>query len=160
MRSRAVAALLGQELRLCRALAGQAAVALHNARLFSSVHAAQAETALLRERLQRLTCELAGLNELPASPQTLPALSEAVRAAFEAHSCVIARRGRVLGAAVEAGQGSASPARDEHAEQHAYVVGDADGDLELTLVARSPAAPGQAELLGLMATLAAKLASR
>ena len=94
----------GQELRLCRALAGQAAVALHNARLFSSVHAAQAETALLRERLQRLTCELAGLNELPASPQTLPALSEAVRAAFEAHSCVIARRGRVLGAAVEAGQ--------------------------------------------------------
>ncbi len=149
----------GQELRLCRALAGQAAVALHNARLFSSVHVAQAETALLRERLHRLTCQLAGMNELPASPQTLPALSEVVRAAFEAHSCVIARRGRVLGAAVEADQGSASPARDEHAEQHAYVVGDADGDLELTLVAHRPAAAGQAELLELVATIAAKLAA-
>ena len=40
-----------RELRLCRAVAGQAAVALHNARVFAEARRAEADLALLRESL-------------------------------------------------------------------------------------------------------------
>ena len=141
-----------QELRLCRALAGQAAVALHNARLFGSVRVAEAGTALLRERLRRLTEELAGPAGLPE--QAMPALCEAVRAAFEAHSCVIAQRGRVLGAAVAADHLAGSRGDD----RLAYVACDQCAGLEVTLVAGPPVTPGQTELLELVATIAARFA--
>ncbi len=144
-----------QELRLCRALAGQAAVALHNARLFGSQRVAEAEMELLRARLQRLAAQLAGLGDWAAgSPRSLPALCEAVRAAFEAHSCVIARDGRVLGAAVA----PAADAATARSEQQACVVSDGHGGLEVTLVAGQPVGPGQAELLELVAAIAARLA--
>ena len=145
-----------QELRLCRALAGQAAVALHNARLFGSVRVAEAETALLRERMRRLAAAFSDLSDMPdlrAARQAMPALCEAVRAAFEAHSCVIARRGQVLGAAVSAEQTATS----HDAGRQAYVAGDAHAVIEVTLVANLPAAPGQAELLELVASIAARL---
>ncbi len=144
-----------QELRLCRALAGQAAVALHNARLFGSVRSAEAETALLRERLRRLAEAFASLPGLRVGRQTMPALCEAVRAAFEAHSCVIAQRGRVLGAAAAAGQAAAS----QGTERRAVVVRDPHDVIEVTLVADLPAAPGQTELLELVASIAARLAA-
>ena len=142
-----------QELRLCRALAGQAAVALHNARLFGSVRVAEAETALLRERLRRLAGEVVGMPDLRVAQEALPALCEAVRAAFEAHSCVIAQRGRVLGAAVAAEQTAAS----HDADRRAFVASDPRDVVEVTLVADLPSAPGQTELLELVASIAARL---
>jgi excisionase family DNA binding protein len=142
-----------QELRLCRALAGQAAVALHNARLFGSVRVAEAETALLRERLNRLAAAFSDMPDLRVAQQAMPALCEAARAAFEAHSCVIARRGRVLGAAVAAEQTAASRGTD----RRAFVACDPHGVVEVTLVANLPATPGQTELLKLVASIAARL---
>lgn len=42
-----------RELRLCRAVAGQAAVALHNARIFAEARRAEADLALLRDSLEQ-----------------------------------------------------------------------------------------------------------
>ncbi len=153
-----------QELRLCRALAGQAAVALHNARLFGAQRSAEAEMAALRASLQRLAARLAELDGWARSPQSLPALCEAVRGAFEAHSCVIASGGRVLGAAVAPAPGAAestAPAASAAAtrpEHQACIVSDGPSGLEVTLVADRPVAGGQAELLELVAAIAARLA--
>ena len=151
-----------QELRLCRALAGQAAVALHNARLFSAQNVAETEMELLRDRLRRLAGQMAGMDGWPGSATALPALCEAVRAAFAAHSCVIAQRGRVLGAAVAPSPGTGAAGPDRHVraagERRACVVGDGHAGLELTLVTGAPVTPGQTELLELMATIAAKFA--
>ncbi len=147
-----------QELRLCRALAGQAAVALHNARLFSAERVAQTELELLRERLRRLAEQMApqaaGKDGGSGWPQSLQSLCEAVCAAFEAHSCVIARGGAVLGAAVTLGTDSGAG----RPERQARVVSDGHTDLEVTLVAGQPLTPGQTELLELVAAIAARLA--
>jgi hypothetical protein len=105
---------------------------------------------------------MAGMDGWPGSAAALPALCEAVRAAFAAHSCVIAQRGRVLGAAVAPAPVSGAARADRPAraagERQACVVGDSHAGLEITLVAGEPVAPGQAELLELVATIAAKLA--
>jgi GAF domain-containing protein len=139
-----------QELRLCRALAGHAAVALHNARLFSSVHTAEAEMALLCRRMRELAEGFSAADGATA----LPRLAEAVRVAFAAQSCVIALSGRVVGAAV--GDAAAAPASG----YRACVVDDRRTDAEITLVLPGPATPAETALLELVATMAARFASR
>jgi excisionase family DNA binding protein len=143
-----------QELRLCRALAGHAAVALHNARLFSSVHIAEAEMALLCQRLQGLAEGLAEADGPLAGPQALPALAEATRAAFAAHSCVIARRGHVIGAAV------ADDAAAATSDRQACIVDDGRTGTEITLVLSEPATAAETKLLKLVATMTARLADQ
>ena len=143
-----------QELRLCRALAGQAAVALHNARLFSAVHIAEAETALLCRRLQGLAEGLAEADGPLAGPQALQALAEATRATFAAHSCVIARRGRVIGAAV------ADDATTAALERQACVVHDGLTGTAITLVLGEAATAAETKLLKLVVTMVARLADQ
>lgn len=151
-----------QELRLCRALAGQAAVALHHARLFGAQGSAETEMELLRDRLRRLAAFLSDTNGRPAPSAPLPALCEVVRAAFDAQSCVIARDGRVRGAAVAPAR-NAEPTPHEsqaggEADHRAWVVGDGRSGLEVTLVAGGSITPGPIELLELVAAIAARLA--
>ncbi|MGZ4199007.1 MAG: hypothetical protein ACXVP1_02345, partial [Thermoleophilia bacterium] len=72
--------------------------------------------------------------------------------------------GRVLGAAVAPAPstaGSTAPAASAAAtrpEQQACIVSDGPSGLEVTLVADRPVAGGQAELLELVAAIAARLA--
>ena len=136
------------------ALAGQAAVALHNARLFGSVQVAETEMALFCDRLQKLAEQLARVEGLRSEPAALPALAEAVRTAFGAHSCVMARRGQVVGAAVTTDSVTTTAA----SEPHAWVVGNGDVGVEVTLVMPAAATPAETRLLELAATIAARLA--
>jgi excisionase family DNA binding protein len=144
-----------QELRLARALAGHAAVALRNAQLYSAAHDADAAMEALRRRLAHLARKVTEIHNVSPAAELFSSLAEVLRAAFDARSCVIAADGRVLGAAVEPSLADA-PAAPEGVP--AYVLRAAaprsGARLELTLVLPRPAAPGEAEVLELAAAMA------
>ena len=144
-----------QELRLARALAGHAAVALRNAQLYSAAHDADAAMDALRHRLTHLATKVAELQNASPAQEVFGAFAEVLRAAFEARSCVIAADGRVLGAAIE--QLPADAPSVPHGAP-AYVLSAAaprpGARLELTLVLPRPAATGEAEVLELAAAMA------
>ena len=142
-----------QELRLCRALAGQAAVALHNARLFGSVHTAETGLALLREHLRGLALRLADRTDRDDPSRALPDLCEALRAVFGAHSCVIAEQGRVLAAAAAAAGESVRRTRS------AWAASGGRPGLELTLVVDRPLSSAEVDLFELVAVVAGRLSA-
>jgi excisionase family DNA binding protein len=144
-----------QELRLARALAGQAAVALRNAQLYSAAHDADAATARLRERLLQLAARLCGVAGGRPGQETGNAFAEAVRATFEARSCILAEEGHVLGAALEPAPSGALPDEPD-VEVHAVSAParPSGGRLVATLTLPRPAAPGEIELLELVVAIA------
>ncbi len=148
-----------QELRLARALAGQAAVALRNAQLYSAAHDADAAMSRLRQRLLQLAARLRGVAGGPGQ-ETGNAFAEAVRATFEARSCIIAEKGHVLGAALEpapTGQVPTGPLPGAP-DADAYVVSaparPSGESLAATLTLPRPVAPGERELLELVVAIA------
>ena len=103
-----------QELRLVRALAGQAAVAMHNADLFQTATHEQEATALVEGRLAAFAVGLTALGDLRDRADTATALARLACTVFDARSCVVARDGQPIGAAL-------APARDDRqggAEAH------------------------------------------
>jgi excisionase family DNA binding protein len=144
-----------QELRLARALAGQAAVALRNAQLYGAARDADAAVAELRQRVRLLAERLRRLTPAKHHPrETGDALAEAVRLAFAACSCIIADGVRVVGAATDATPDRTPPAL--HAPE-AHILrspgGGSAGQVLITLALPRPAAPGEAELLELVAVV-------
>lgn len=139
-----------QELRLARAVAGQAAVAIRNAKLFAEGRDAPGGGERLTKTLRRLTAAVPELGD--AGDGFLARLAEAVCEAFEAVSCVAAADGRSAGAS---GAGRRAEARDGGAAL--TVAGDptARTDLTLTLTLLSPLDPSQSALLDLVAVAAA-----
>jgi excisionase family DNA binding protein len=151
-----------QELRLARALAGQAAVALRNAQLYAAARDADAAVAGLRQRLQLLARELRRLTPAQrGTRETGDALAEVVRVAFAACSCVVADGARVLGAAADATPDhSASESRSCTAHILRTSADSAPGQIAITLGLPRPAEPGDIELLELMAaTVQGRLAA-
>ena len=150
-----------QELRLCRALAGHAAVALRNAELYRKASHADDEMDALRRITEAFSTMIGASVEIPPSPGSLPALSEAIRSAFGALSCVLTVDGHTVGASAERLEDGADGHRHARHEYQANVLTaakDASGRrLEITLTRSEPSGPGQAELLDLVASLAAKI---
>ena len=78
-----------RELRLCRAVAGQAAVALHNARVFAEARRAEADLALLRDSLDQ-TSALRSLAEAAGDDaQTMRTVAQLACGALETISRVL-----------------------------------------------------------------------
>jgi excisionase family DNA binding protein len=100
-----------QELRLCTAVAGQAAVALHNAQLFGRERSATREIDRLCAQLDAVGDALAGLGEAADAGTLLAAAARAACELLGASSCVVTAHGLSAGHAVHpAGSGDARDA--------------------------------------------------
>lgn len=150
-----------QELRLCRALAGHAAVALHNAWLYSAAQATDAALDRLRLRLAAVVRELGAFAAAELAADSLERAATALRAAFEACSCLIVEDETVLGAAtanVGAATAMATDTREAHLlNAHVPLAGRR---LEISLTLPRPPLAGEADLLTLAALTAACTTAR
>jgi hypothetical protein len=136
-----------QELRLARAIAGHASVALVHARQFEL---SRRESG--RELARSAATLAAGLPSVhaAAAADRLAALAEAVRAAFGAVSCVAVARGCTAGAAgVRTVADAAADA--EGAVRHPSILASTADGLALTLTLPHEPPTGAAELLDLTA---------
>jgi len=142
-----------QELRLVGALAGHAAVAMRNAELFHALQQVRRGADLT----PRLAAAADGLERLGESDPGTDPWSDNARLTCEvlgARSCLFAREGRLLGAAM-------APAPDDAGGDEGFAlravrtVGGARYEATLTLA--RPAERGETELLGLLVTAFARL---
>lgn len=145
-----------QELRLVRALAGQAAVAMRNADLFQTASHEQEATASVEERLAAFATGLRTLGDLRDRADAAAALAELACTVFDARSCVIAREGRPIGAALVPAQDGPQGGEEAHVLNGDCLLGDAR--YELTVALEHGARRGDAELLEVIVTLVAQLA--
>jgi excisionase family DNA binding protein len=149
-----------QELRLAGAVAGQAAVAIKNARLFAERHRSDEDVERLRVGLAALTRRAPEAARAASRHELLGLVAVAACDALGAIACVAAAGGESAGA-FGAAPLAASSTEGPGEGAGLLVASDASGDLTLTATLPRPAAPGQAELLELVAALGAgALASR
>lgn len=148
-----------QELRLCRAIAGQAAAALHNAKLFAERTRSDHDVTRLREALRRFTERIPAL--AGAGPdQALDELAHTACKALEAISCVASLGGASAGAFGETGAAANGEERGTRATL--VVAHDPSGasDLTLAVTLAEPPSEGQVELLDLIVAAGGALATR
>lgn len=147
-----------QELRLCRALAGQAAVALHNARAFAGTRRSDSDLARLRSSLEAATERARGIGAAADLHEYLGSVAELACTALSAITCVATAGGRAAGAEAPAARPPVRTdpeRRGESAHVLTATAGEHDGGLSLTVTLPHPAATGQAELLDFVAAMAA-----
>lgn len=151
-----------QEMRLARAIAGQAAVAMHNAKVFAKLSECDAHTLTLRKALEGVTAAYPQL----MSQTTVPAVLEQAAAigarALGGLSCV-ASCGAVSAGASDVAPEAGARGQTMQTDSARVVVAAApcgDDRLVLTLTLAGDASQGQAELLGLVATAAAEAVGR
>ncbi len=148
-----------QELRLCRAIAGQAAAALHNAKLFAQQTRSDHDISRLRDSLRSLTASVPAM-AAAEHDAVLAEIARAACAALEAVSCVATVRGTSAGAF---GDAAALADGDERGTKATLVVArDPSGasDLTLAVTLAEPPSEGQAELLDLVAAGGGALLAR
>ena len=150
-----------QELRLAEAIAGQAAVAIQNAKLFAERLRSDEDVAHLREALAALTAYVPRLGE-GGRGDVLTTVANAVCEALGAISCVASIGGEsagAFGAGSVAAPSATSPGRGPNA--NLVVARDPSGRTDLTLAVTLPHAPGegQVELLDFVAAVAAVVAA-
>jgi excisionase family DNA binding protein len=157
-----------QELRLAGAIAGQAAVAIKNAKLFAERRRSDEDVSSLRRVLTDLTARLPTVSAAGRGEDVLAAVAGAVCEAFGAISCV-ASVGGVSAGAGGAGPGAAPPppppapprppAGDagDGANASLVVSRDPSGctDLTLAVTLSEPPGEGQVELLDFIAAATA-----
>jgi len=145
-----------QEMRLANALAGQAAVAMHNAKMFAQLKRSDKDVLALRHAVQRIADGHAALLSQTSAHGVLQAAADLATEALDAMSCVAGCDGSTAGAtgAAHGAEGSGTTQTDT-----AHVIVSTapcgGGQLALTLTLGRAAGEGQAELLGLIAAMAA-----
>ncbi|HSL94385.1 MAG TPA: GAF domain-containing protein [Thermoleophilia bacterium] len=148
-----------QEMRLARALAGQAAVALHNAKVFAQLRESDAHTLTLRTALERVTEAYTELVGQPTVPEVLQHAAAIGAHALGGLSCVASCGSASAGASgVPADTEAEARGHTTQTDTARVVVASAPcgGDrLVLTLTLAGDASEGQAELLSLIAAAAA-----
>jgi excisionase family DNA binding protein len=149
-----------QEFRLAEAIAGQAAVAIQNAKLFSERRRSDEDVANLRRALASLTAHVPELGEGHRKSDALGTVARALCEALGAISCVASMGGESAGA-FGAGRIAAPENGDERgANANLVVARDPSGRTDLTLAVTLPHPPGegQVELLDFVAAIAATVA--
>ncbi len=137
-----------QELRLCHAVAGQAAVALHTTSLRAASRSGRDDLTRLVAALRALAPALAGVAAQPDEARALEGLAQAVCEALGGVSCVVTTPRRSAGAARPAGPPTAG-----------HVVAGRDPGGAVAITATLPGAPseGLVELLDLLAMVVAEV---
>jgi excisionase family DNA binding protein len=148
-----------QELRLAGAIAGQAAVAIKNAKLFAERRRSDEDVSSLRRVLSELTSRVPTVSAAGRDSGVLDAVAGAVCEAFGAISCVASVGGKSAGA-FGAGRLAARPeaaAAKRGANASLVVARDPSGRSDLTLAVTfcEPPGEGQTELLGFVAAATA-----
>ena len=144
-----------QELRLAGAIAGQAAVAIKNAKLFAERRRSDEDVASLRRVLSDLTAQVPAVSGAAHSADVLAAVADAVCEAFGAISCVASAGGESAGAFGAGRVASANSVRETNASL--VVSRDPSGrtDLTLAVTLSEPPGGGQVELLDFLAAATA-----
>ncbi|MGD1012728.1 MAG: GAF domain-containing protein [Acidimicrobiales bacterium] len=153
-----------QDLRICRAVAAQAAVALHNAESFAGAGVATQDLDSLCGLLDEAGDELGALSVAEDIGGLLDATAKAACRIFGATSSVVMAEGQSSGFAVPEVNEQAEASADGHrtprrrALPGAEVLTASDGDggheLSVTLSLPRPARGGESQLLGLVAAVA------
>jgi excisionase family DNA binding protein len=151
-----------QQLRLASAIAGQAAVAIQNAKLFAERRRSDEDIQRLREALATLTADVPHIVEGGRRSDALAVVARSICEALAAISCVASLGGESAGA-FGAGQ-AAAPTGEQNRGGVANLVmaRDPSGATDLTLAVTLPHPPGegQVELLDLVAAVTAALVRR
>jgi len=141
-------------MRLANALAGQAAVAMHNAKVFAQLKRSDHDVLALRHAIEKIAAGHAALLSQASLQGVLQAAADLATQALDAMSCVAGCDGVSAGA-------TGAPSGDGRTTQTdtAYVIVSTapcgESQLALTLTLGRAAGEGQAELLGLVAAMAA-----
>jgi excisionase family DNA binding protein len=172
-----------QELRLCQAVAGQAAVALHNTSLRAASRSRRDDLTALHEALRDVAAPLSEALAEPDERAFLERLARSVCDVLGAVSCVVATPRRSAGAARPPGldsesqatgsngasradgpngasqangpDGQAAPHERLGSDGHVLVGREPSGDCAITLTLPRAPSDGVAELLDLIAAVAA-----
>ena len=143
-----------QEMRLAHAVAAQAAVALHDATVFAQLKRSDQDALALRHAIETISAGYARLHAQPRPPACCrrPPRSPLGRSAPSPASRAAAAR-----APAPPGLSAGDQPRRRRGAAHVIVSSAPCGDDEvsLTLTLGGDAGDGQAELLGLVATMAA-----
>ncbi len=148
-----------QEMRLANAVAGQAAVALHNAKVFAQLKRTDDEVLALRRAIEEIRAGHDSLARQESPTGVLQTAADVAAAAFGAISCVASHAGLSAGASAVAAGGKTS-AQTEHARVIVSSAPCHGSDLTLTVTLGGAAAEGHSDLLGLIATMAAGVCAR
>jgi excisionase family DNA binding protein len=150
-----------QELRLAEAIAGQAAVAIQNAKLFAERRRSDEDVAHLREALVSLTAHVSRMGGGERRGDALGAVARAVCESLGAISCVASLNGENAGAFGAGWVADSGTATQRGAAANLVVARDHSGRSDLTLAVTLPRAPGegQVELLDFIAAVTAALAA-
>ncbi len=145
-----------QEMRLAHAVAGQAAVALHNAKVFAQLRRSDEDVVALRSAVERIGAGYATLHRAASRTEVLQLAASLAAEALGALSCVASCGADSAGAS---GLPAASPGPRATRTDTAHVIVSSapcgSDTLALTLTRGTPAGDGLPELLGLVATIAA-----
>lgn len=150
-----------QEMRLARALAGQAAVALHNATIFAQLHRSDRDVRRLRKALGEIGDSLGDLFAHGDVPAILQVCATYACRTVDAISSVASCGEHTAGAACArtGGDKRATGANSQQRDAAHVVVSTAPcatgDDLTLTVTLAQEAGEGYAELLRLLAVAAA-----
>ncbi len=153
-----------QDLRICRAIAGQAAVALSNARTYAAAGAATREAEGIVAAIEAAGDELAALGAAADADDVLRVTAAAACRVFAAASCVATTEDRSAGCSTGVAEAEDDTARTGDGGRWLRTCSGADvitardasgpGELTLTLSLARPARAGEAPLLGLLAAAA------
>jgi excisionase family DNA binding protein len=145
-----------QEMRLANAVAGQAAVAMRNAKVFAQLKRSDRDVVALREAIERIAEGHCDLCAQGSRQGLLQAAATLAAGALGAISCVASCDGLSAGASgLPADAGKAGTTQTDAAH---VIVSSADcgeRQLTLTLTLARAGGQGQAEILSLIASLAA-----
>jgi excisionase family DNA binding protein len=147
-----------QEMRLATAIAGQAAVAMHNAKVFAQLRRSDRDVHSLCKAITRVTAALGTFAEQTTASGLLQSVAIAACASLEAISSVATLAGESAGASgAVPSQAAAGKAAQSQSNSAHVIVSSAplDGDqLTITVTLPHEAGDGQAELLTLITTAA------
>jgi excisionase family DNA binding protein len=145
-----------QEMRLANAVAGQASVALHNAQVFAQLQRSDQDVLSLRGAIEKISAGHAGLCAQTTAATLLQSAAELAASSLSAMSCVASYRGASAGASgLTAGAGDQRSTQSNTAHVIVSSAPCAEDQVTLTLTLGAAASEGQAELLGLISTMAA-----
>jgi excisionase family DNA binding protein len=149
-----------QELRLCRAIAGQAAVALHNAKAFAANKRSDQDVGALRAALSGLAAALPRLSAAATYHELLAGTATLACETLGAISCVAEAYGHTAGATAAASGTTSVSARGGSASVLTAAALCGPGELSLALTVPEPFADGATEVLGVIAAAAAAMLTR
>jgi excisionase family DNA binding protein len=152
-----------QELRICRAIAGQAAVALHNAQTYADARAATRDIEEICAAIDTAGDELAALGTSADLESLLETAARSAGTVFSAASCVVTAAGQSAGFSSGDGIDAAHDPGDRSDGRRLTALKGTDVltvsevvgavELRLTLSLPRPARSGEPQLLGLISTV-------